>query len=92
MNNKVPAGLLTGRSIKTIPTNKTNIPLTIPLIVPPIIYAREISRPDKGAVNKSGNCCKSFIWSIEDEVFEEAFVNVFIMISPGKMNIVYETP
>ena len=64
----------------------------MPLTAPPIIYANAISIPDKGAVKRSGNCCKSFICSIDDEVFEDAFVKVFIIIRPGKINIVYDTP
>ena len=44
------------------------------------------------AVKRSGNCCKSFICSIDDEVLEDAFVKVFIIIRPGKINIVYDTP
>ena len=92
MNIKVPRRFDIGRSIKTTPTKRTRIPLTIPLTVPPIIYARAISNPDKGAVSKSGSCCNNFICNIEDEVFEEAFVRVFIMIRPGRINMVYDTP
>ena len=91
-NNIVPPMSWTGRSIKRTPTNNTKIPLTMPLTVPPIIYANAISTPDKGAVKRSGNCCKSFICSIDDEVLEDAFVKVFIIIRPGKINIVYDTP
>ena len=50
-----------GMPVRKTPNIKTKIPLTIPLTAPPIIYASEISSPDKGAVNKSGSCCKSFI-------------------------------
>ena len=56
MNTNVPVILYTGKSIKITPTKRTSIPLTIPLIVPPIIYANAISIPDNGAVSRSGNC------------------------------------
>ena len=92
MKTMVPNGSFTGIPIKIIPRNKTRIPLTMPLTVPPIIYAKDISKPDKGAVKRSGSCCKSFIWSIDDEVFAVAFVKVFIIISPGKMKRVYGIP
>ena len=53
---------------------------------------KEISNPDRGAVNRSGNCCNSFICSIDDEVLAVALVRVFIIINPGKINRVYGTP
>ena len=82
----VPTGLAIVRSVRNIPSIKTRIPFTTPRTVPPIIYANEISNPDRGAVRRSGNCCSNFICSMDDEVFAVAFVRVFIMINPGKMN------
>jgi hypothetical protein len=86
MKTRVPSGSCTGIPINIIPRNNTRMPFTIPLTVPPMIYANDISRPDRGAVNRSGNCCKSFICNIDDEVLAVALVNVFIMINPGRMN------
>jgi hypothetical protein len=56
INIKVPGRFDIGRSISITPTKRTRIPLTIPLTVPPIMYASAISRPDNGAVSKSGSC------------------------------------
>ena len=85
-------GSKTGKSIIMIPIKRTNIPFTTPRTVPPIIYAKAISKPDNGAISKSGSCCKSFICNIELAVFEVALVKVFIIIRPGKINQVYDTP
>ena len=92
INIRVPNKLFTGIPIRKTPRSNTNIPLTIPLTAPPMIYAKAISNPDNGAVNRSGSCCSNFICSIEEAVFEVAFVSVFIIISPGRINIVYGIP
>jgi len=46
----------------------------------------EISKLDRGAQRMSGSCWRSFIWSMEDEELELAFVRVFIIMSPGRIN------
>ena len=88
----VPRGLTTGRSVRSTPKIRTRIPFTTPRTVPPIMYANEISNPDSGAVNRSGNCWSNFICSIDDDVLAVALVSVFIMMRPGKINKVYGTP
>ena len=88
INMSVPNKSFTGIPISTTPSNNTNTPFTIPRTAPPIIYAKAISKPDSGAVNRSGSCCYSFICSIDDAVLDVALVSVFIIINPGRINIV----
>jgi hypothetical protein len=49
INPTVAKGCITEIPPKVIPTNKIKRPFTVPLIVPPMIYAIEISKLDKGA-------------------------------------------
>ena len=70
----------------------TKTPFTVPRTVPPIIYANDISIADNGAVNISGSCCSNFICNMDEDVFAVAFVRVFIIKRPGRINNVYGTP
>ena len=38
-----------------IPTKRINSPFTVPLTVPPIIYAKDISKLERGACKISGS-------------------------------------
>ena len=88
----VTSGCATCRFVKNSATTVTSAATSTPRTIPPTTKPSTIVECARGATSISSRCSISLLEKNDDTTFANEFVITAIMISPGAMNVVYDTP